>query len=609
MFNFIKEDVDKYTHETIPRKYFSGGVGVDAEVLTKALHPFGENDPRALQAANQVGSTQDSLDLLKLNLTETEAQAASQAMTTQEISPDTNGEVSFGPNTKAVTITQEGSRFSIVITRFADGTYLAAYGFGGKYVKALIDGESFTPPNSKVIIERHNGDNFTIYNGQKTKNTIVKIDQAMRVLPKLALAGAVGVAALGVNSNVAEAAKNKPVKPGVYALNNNQPGKEFNTAPLHMEDFNIDIKNDRLISGRLVGVTKKHWRLAIDLVDRTVMVNEISDGKAIVHNLGDLPTGTVDSLRENLGPKGLATIPAEYRALGLEILDEALVSKAMVTPPIRINQNGKLRIKIEDRVVQIKRGGGRKGSIITLHRQDDGIYASYEPGGKNSVRLEGMALPGNFEVAISLKGGDLTVENTGKTPITVTTDEAMMARMRITELGVAGAGTVLGVALLGPAVFEAYRLGVHNALDQINPSNPDFNAVFNVVSIGGSLLTDGSVAQLLVIFGRYIKEYVDRMPTAKELFDAAGERVERLVTGGLKEQAMVEPGGIDMNAANLNLQIKRDGYGVPLPISQQNLENIHIDGLIPVILDIRPATSTGILAELMAPGTAGISSG
>ena len=26
VFNFIKEDVDKYTNETIPRKYFSGGV-------------------------------------------------------------------------------------------------------------------------------------------------------------------------------------------------------------------------------------------------------------------------------------------------------------------------------------------------------------------------------------------------------------------------------------------------------------------------------------------------------------------------------------------------------------------------------------------------------
>jgi len=56
-------------------------------------------------------------------------------------------------------------------------------------------------------------------------------------------------------------------------------------------------------------------------------------------------------------------------------------------------------------------------------------------------------------------------------------------------------------------------------------------------------------------------------------------------------------GGIDFNAANLNLQIKRDGKGVPLPISQQDLENIHIDGLIPVIIEIRPASATNLLSQ------------
>jgi hypothetical protein len=61
-----------------------------------------------------------------------------------------------------------------------------------------------------------------------------------------------------------------------------------------------------------------------------------------------------------------------------------------------------------------------------------------------------------------------------------------------------------------------------------------------------------------------------------------------------KDGAMVtqQPlGGIDLNAANLNLQIKRDGRGVPLPISRQDWEHIRIDGLIPVIIDIRPASN------------------
>ncbi len=66
-------------------------------------------------------------------------------------------------------------------------------------------------------------------------------------------------------------------------------------------------------------------------------------------------------------------------------------------------------------------------------------------------------------------------------------------------------------------------------------------------------------------------------------------------------------GGIDMNAANLNMNIKRDGNGVPLPVSQQDLGNIHIDGLVPVILEIRPASASPILSQLTAPGQARVS--
>lgn len=56
-------------------------------------------------------------------------------------------------------------------------------------------------------------------------------------------------------------------------------------------------------------------------------------------------------------------------------------------------------------------------------------------------------------------------------------------------------------------------------------------------------------------------------------------------------------GGIDLNSSNLDLQIKRDGNGVPLPVSQQNLDNIRIDGLVPVILDIEPAMTLPLFTE------------
>jgi|GEM_PF-1902926 len=47
-------------------------------------------------------------------------------------------------------------------------------------------------------------------------------------------------------------------------------------------------------------------------------------------------------------------------------------------------------------------------------------------------------------------------------------------------------------------------------------------------------------------------------------------------------------GGIDLNPAKLNLQIKRDGNGVPLPLEQQPIGNMKIDGFLPVIINITP---------------------
>ncbi len=50
-------------------------------------------------------------------------------------------------------------------------------------------------------------------------------------------------------------------------------------------------------------------------------------------------------------------------------------------------------------------------------------------------------------------------------------------------------------------------------------------------------------------------------------------------------------GGINFDPTLLNLQIKRDGRGVPLPLPEQNIENIKIDGLVPIIINIQPVNA------------------
>ncbi len=63
----------------------------------------------------------------------------------------------------------------------------------------------------------------------------------------------------------------------------------------------------------------------------------------------------------------------------------------------------------------------------------------------------------------------------------------------------------------------------------------------------------------------------------------------------LSDKAEIVKGGIDLNVSALDLQIKRDGNGIVLPADQQDLESIRIDGLVPVILNIRPAVPSRVL--------------
>jgi hypothetical protein len=54
-------------------------------------------------------------------------------------------------------------------------------------------------------------------------------------------------------------------------------------------------------------------------------------------------------------------------------------------------------------------------------------------------------------------------------------------------------------------------------------------------------------------------------------------------------------GGIDFRYDQLDLQIKRDADGVPLPLQMQDVEDIHINGLVPIIIDIKPMTNLPLL--------------
>lgn len=57
-------------------------------------------------------------------------------------------------------------------------------------------------------------------------------------------------------------------------------------------------------------------------------------------------------------------------------------------------------------------------------------------------------------------------------------------------------------------------------------------------------------------------------------------------------------GGIDFNPEFLDLQIKRDGNGVPLPMNLQPIETMHIEGFIPIIINVTPVDIPLLLGEV-----------
>ncbi len=75
--------------------------------------------------------------------------------------------------------------------------------------------------------------------------------------------------------------------------------------------------------------------------------------------------------------------------------------------------------------------------------------------------------------------------------------------------------------------------------------------------------------------------------------------------GKSKDEAMITKpvGGIDFAPGNLILDIKRDANGAPLPLPVQQMQQIKIDGLVPVIIQITPVTNFPLLFGLSEQGT------
>ena len=119
-----------------------------------------------------------------------------------------------------------------------------------------------------------------------------------------------------------------------------------------------------------------------------------------------------------------------------------------------------------------------------------------------------------------------------------------------------------------------------------------------VIEIFGSIRKDVPVR----VNGGYAEAYLylEKTQGIQEVRTLAKEAYQ---TGTLKDNAMRTNdgnvfleitdravGGIDFDSALLNLQIKRDGRGVPLPLEFQRVGDMHIEGFRAVILEVAPVS-------------------
>ncbi len=125
-------------------------------------------------------------------------------------------------------------------------------------------------------------------------------------------------------------------------------------------------------------------------------------------------------------------------------------------------------------------------------------------------------------------------------------------------------------------IFEKYK-DIINDLDPFSKLRMEIVGVLKKMGINDSNFMEH-------------REYI--LEVAKSIHDA------RNASQDTDEAMMVNKenfGGINLDPAMLDLQIKRDGKGVPLPVGDQDFSMMHIQGFLPIIINVTPVSLPALL--------------
>ena len=286
--------------------------------------------------------------------------------------------------------------------------------------------------------------------------------------------------------------------------------------------------------------------------------------------------------------------------------------KAMAARNVKINTTDR---RVKNAILGVAAVGTLAGigygllSPIVREKMAERIPAE-KPGvfvnvGKETKRFE--IHPGETVTMIARKGYQLQVEET-RTQDVVTTTQILLhqktdAGIHIWTSGESVAGNQMLRNLLGfiGKVFEhpiyLDKVGVYNVVVSWDGTEYEIH-VFSVDGVEHFYKFNpktGDYRQMPNSNNPKVIHYTAASPKS-----LPAQPNPKFLTRQQAQEVLAKNGGIDFNAANLDLQIKRDGQGVPLPLAQQDMNQMmQVQGFVPQIIEIKAAVNLPILSELL----------
>jgi len=657
VFNFIKEDVDKYTNESIPRKYFSGGMENYAQAAS-ALHknvPYGVT--RSLDAA-EISSIQDdnNFDYVAVAAEES-GEASKQADRALIVSLIDTSTLADDLDKRVL------NRRNIdlgLMRAFYNGQQLMINGSftGNAVVTALQDlfGDHPLPSQISYTVDSEKRPNDIMIIGQNLAHII---SAAMTAAQKIVDEEKGDITKYRLGADIIKSGLYTPEieeRSALYAelleyigyLNGSSKGQpresilKATMADKELEELNANIA--KLQPG--LAEASSEFRKAIEVqfigLLRKLGIEQKESIKRIVEEAMDIINDQIIALKMRILTPAIEKMRVIYigydeRHLNLLAVGDAEVNG--IECELRLSADGQGNVSIFQRrpikfsrkfsslgvEKQIAYLNGSRPAQSEFASEVDGIIRSHydswlqwinivinHQGPINPALVRGQwrkSSPSWKYLVLSTNGNE--VDTNYKTRLTT---ESKINR----DTYVAGVvDNKLVIYFNGDRVIVQASLAMTSAQEeQVRQLTVGLNqmAIDGPVKSGlvASQLQDLSKEQLEALYSIFAHGSELRRNEKREIFGARYDIIYALIGDelmaiaamesgeGQEDSASLAPpvGGIDFNSANLNLQIKRDGKGVPLPISQQNLDNIHLNGLIPVILDIKPATGASLLSQL-----------